>query len=216
MYRDIVRLCGENGISSHFSNIIGFPQDTERDVDGHLEMLRQLGPTFASFYILCPIPGTEHYDEFVAQGLVTEDNLNRFDTTCLTWRHAHFSREQLAGLLFRCYRKFFSTGNAVRNLMHLSWLRTGVRAESAGITAMSLFNRYCPWRRTHPMSGGVMPVRRDRVDDYLSLRKDAFGFELVPLPRSLQLSAADSLGNRVINPLVRASLPRATDPSLPQ
>jgi hypothetical protein len=64
----------------------------------------------------------------------------------------------------------------------LSWLRSGVLAESVGITPMSLFNRYCAWRRTHPMSGGVMPVRRDRVDDYLSLRKHAFGFELVPLP----------------------------------
>ena len=131
-YRDIVRLCREHGISSHFSNIIGFPQDTERDVHQHLEMLRELGPTFASFYILCPIPGTEQYDEFLAEGLITEDNLDRFDTTCLTWRHPHFSREQLAGLLFRCYRKFYSSGHAVRNLMHLSWLRSGVLAESAG------------------------------------------------------------------------------------
>ncbi len=212
-YRDIVRLCREHRINSHFSNIIGFPQDTERDVDQHLEMLRELGPTFASFYILCPIPGTEQYDEFAAEGLITEVNLDRFDTTCLTWRHPHFSREQLAGLLFRCYRQFFSSGHSMRNLMHLSWLRSGVLAESAGITAMSLFTRYCAWRRTHPMSGGVMRVRRDRVDDYLALRKEAFGFELVPLPRSLQLSAADSLLNRVLNPHVGASLPRATGPS---
>jgi hypothetical protein len=56
-----------------------------------------------------------------------------------------------------------------------------------------------------------MPVRRDRVGDYLALRKEVFGFELVPLPRSLQLSAADSLLNRVINPHGRASPPRATD-----
>jgi hypothetical protein len=215
MYRDIVRLCREHGMSSHFSNIIGFPQDTERDVDGHLEMLRELGPTFASFYILCPIPGTEQYDEFVAQGLVTEDNLDLFDTTCLTWRHPHFSRERLAGLLFRCYRQFFSTGHAVRNLRHLGWPRSGVLAESVGITAMSLFTRYCAWRRTHPMSGGVMRVRRDRVDDLLALRQDAFGFERVPLPRSLPLSAADNVRNRVFNPQGRASLPRATDPSPP-
>ena len=211
-YRDIVRLCREHGISSHFSNIIGFPQDTGRDVDRHLEMLRELGPTFASFYILCPIPGTEQYDEFMAEGLLTEDNLDRFDTTCLTWRHPNFSREQLAGLLFRCYRKFFSSGHLVRNLMHLGWLRSGLLAESAGITAMSLFNRYCAWRRTHPMSGGVMRMRRDRVDDYLALRKEVFGFELVPLPRSLQLSAAESLLNRVITPHVRASLPARPAP----
>ncbi len=213
MYQEIVRLCREHGISSHFSNIIGFPQDTEEDVDRHLQMLRELGPTFASFYILCPIPGTEQYDEFVAEGLLTEDNLDRFDTTCLTWRHPHFSREQLAGLLFRCYRKFYSSGHALRNLIHRSWLRSGVLAESVGITAMSLFNRYSTWRRTHPMSGGVMPVLRDRVDEFLPLRKEAFGFELVPLPRSLQLVEADDLLNRVVNPLVRASLSRASDHS---
>ena len=215
MYREIVRLCREHGISSHFSNIIGFPQDTEGDVDRHLEMLRELGPTFASFYILCPIPGTEQYDEFVAEGLVTEDNLDRFDTTCLTWRHPHLSREQLAGLLFRCYRKFYSTGHAMRNLMHQSWFRSGVLAESAGITAASLFNRYCTWRRTHPMSGGVMRVLRDRVDDYLALRKELFSFKLVPLPHSLKLSEAESLLNRVISPHTRSISQHATDPSAP-
>jgi len=47
------------------------------------------------------------------------------------------------------------------------------------------------------MSGGVMPVLLDRVDEFLPLRKNAFGFDLAPLPRSLQLVAADSLMNRV-------------------
>ena len=89
-------------------------------------------------------------------------------------------------------------------------------AGSAGMTAMSLFNRYCAWRRTHPMSGGVMRVWRDRVDDYIALCKEVFGFELAPLPRSLQLSAADSLLNRVVNPNGRASLPRVTGPSTHQ
>ncbi len=54
-YREIVRLCRDHGISSHFSNIIGFPQDTEEEVHEHVEVLRELGPTWSSFYILCPI-----------------------------------------------------------------------------------------------------------------------------------------------------------------
>jgi len=213
VYRDIVRLCREHRISSHFSNIIGFPQDTEREVHEHLEALREMGPTWASFYILCPIPGTEQYDDFMARELISEKNLDRFDTTCLTWLHPHFSREQLAGLLFRCYRKFYSSGHALRNLIHLGRHRKRMLAESVGIAAMSLFNRYCAWRRMHPMSGGVMSVRRDRVDDLLSLRRAGFGFDLVPLPRSLQLSAADSVLNRVITPLVRAGLARENAPS---
>jgi hypothetical protein len=193
-YRDIVRMCREYGIRSHFSNIIGFPQDTEQEVDEHLAMLRAMSPTWASFYILCPIPGTEQYDDFLADGLITENNLDRFDTTCLTWRHPSLGREQLAELLFGCYRKFFSWGHALYNVNdELSFSTPHALARSAGSMAMSSFNRFCAWRRTHPMSGGVMRILRDSVQDFISLRKETFGFELAPLPRSLPLPAAESL-----------------------
>lgn len=61
------------------------------------------------------------------------------------------------------------------------------------------------------MSGGVVRVRLDGVKDYLSLRQETFGFELAPLPRSLQLSAADSRLNRGIEPRMRPSVPQATE-----
>jgi radical SAM superfamily enzyme YgiQ (UPF0313 family) len=193
-YRDIVRLCRAHGISSHFSNIIGFPQDTEREVQEHLELLREMAPTWASFYILCPIPGTEQYDDFLAEGLITETNLDRFDTTCLTWRHPSLSRERLSELLFDCYHTFFSLRHAVRNVKdEVSFRRPGAVARSAGNLAMSLFTRQCAWRRTHPMSGGVRRVRLDRMNDFFALRRRAFDFALAPLPRSLQLPAAESL-----------------------
>ncbi len=41
------------------------------------------------------------------------------------------------------------------------------------------------------MSGGIKRVRLDGVDDFLSLRKESYGFELAPLPQSLQLPAAE-------------------------
>lgn len=193
-YRDIVRLCREHGISSHFSNIIGFPQDTEQEVHEHVQVLREMAPTWASFYILCPIPGTEQYDDFLAEGLITETNLDRFDTTCLTWRHPSLSRERLSKLLFDCYRKFFSLGHALRNSKDEARFRSrGLLARSAANLAMSLFTRLCAARRTHPMSGGVRRVRLDNVQDYLPLRRRTFGFALAPLPRSLQLPAAEIL-----------------------
>ena len=196
VYRNIVRLCREHGISSHFSNIIGFPQDTEQEVREHLDVLREMAPTWASFYILCPIPGTEQYDDFLAKGLITEQNLDRFDTTCLTWRHPCFSRERLSQLLFECYRKFFSLRHTLRNVQdEVAFGTRGLLARSAGSMAMSLFTRSCARRRTHPMSGGIMRVRKDGVDDFLPLRKSTFDFELVPLPRSLQLPAAENQAN---------------------
>ena len=50
------------------------------------------------------------------------------------------------------------------------------------------------------MSGGVWRVRRDRAEDYLPLRREAFGFELSPLPRSLRLSAVEARMNRGATP----------------
>jgi hypothetical protein len=167
----------------------------------------------ASFYVLCPIPGTEQYDDFMAAGLVTEKNLDRFDTTCLTWRHPCFSPEQLSELLFECYRRFFTLRQTLRNMRYLSPRHgNGILGEMIGSMAMSLFRRYCALRRTHPMSGGVARVRLHGVNDFISLRKETFGFELAPLPRSLQLSAADSPLNGVTKPGVRASLPQAAAP----
>ncbi len=214
-YRDIVRLCRAHGFSSHFSNIIGFPQDTEQQVHEHLDVLRAMAPTWASFYILCPIPGTEQYDDFLAQGLITETNLDRFDTTCLTWRHPYLSRARLSELLFQCYHRFLSFRHTLQNVKaELSFRSAGMLKRSAGSMAMSLFTRYCAWRRTHPMSGGVKRVRLDGVDDYLPLRTATFDFELAPLPQSLRLPAAEIQLNQVLIPQRRASLSPSADQSL--
>jgi len=199
-YKDIVRLCREHGISSHFSNIIGFPQNGEQEVHEHLHVLREMDPTWASFYILCPIPGTEQYDDFLARGLITEKNLDRFDTTCLTWRHPSLSRERLSELLFECYRKFFSLRHALHNVKdEMAFRSRRVLSRSAANMAMSLFSRYCAWRRTHPMSGGIKRVRLDGNRDFLALRTQAYGFELAPLPQSLQLPATE--GKSVESPV---------------
>ncbi len=140
-YRDIVRLCRAYGISSHFSNIIGFPQDTVDSVHEHLAQLMSLRATWASFYILCPIPGTEQYDDFLAQGLICEKNLDRFDTTCLTWRHPQFTAGQLKQLLFACYRKFNSLKHALQNMRdEISFGPGQALGNCAGSFAMSLFN----------------------------------------------------------------------------
>src|SRR5262249_49656697 len=61
-YGEIVKLCGKNRIVSHFSNIIGFPDDTSETIREHMRVLQGLQPDVSSFYILCPIPGTDQYD----------------------------------------------------------------------------------------------------------------------------------------------------------
>ena len=194
-YQEIHKLCARHGVVSHFSNIIGFPDDTAASIREHLEILRGMDPDVASFYILTPIPGTEQYDDFLSAGWINEPNLDRFDATTTTWQHPHLTAAELRDLLFECYRKFFSTRHivhtAVRTLFH--------RQPDAGYLpyfGQPVFSRFSAALKMHPMSGGIGKVRLDSDSDYRPMRRERFGVDLVPLPNSLALSKADAEFNR--------------------
>jgi radical SAM superfamily enzyme YgiQ (UPF0313 family) len=197
-YAEIVRLCREHRISSHFSNIIGFPTDTEESIQDHLATLKRLAPDLASFYILTPIPGTEQYDAFLASGWITEPNLDRFDGTCATWRHPNLAPGRLTGLLFHCYRKFNAWPAVARRAARFArspWdFRTGETLFA--VTGHAALARLGASRHAHPMAGGTGRVRLDGAEDYRELRRSVFGFDLAPLPGSLALPPADADLNR--------------------
>jgi radical SAM superfamily enzyme YgiQ (UPF0313 family) len=194
-YGEIVRLCAEYGIISHFSNILGFPDDTVASLREHLHVLKSLRPDGASFYVLCPIPGTEQYDHFLAAGWIDEPNLDRFDGTTTTWRHPKIDSAQLKDLPFQFYKGFYSA----RHILGTALQRYRPRGSGGGLAPYlvhPIFMRLAARRKLHPMSGGVGRVRLDTATDYRHLRRAQYGVDLVPLPRSLELSRADAELNR--------------------
>jgi hypothetical protein len=202
-YARIVELCRAHGITTHFSNILGFPTDTEETVLEHLARLTELDPDLASFYLLTPIPGTEQYRDFRARGWLTEENLDRFDGACVTWRHPHLDPGRWRALLSHCYREFFGAAAVGRRLARAVRSRWDDRlpGKLSSIAGYALQSRVAARRGDHPMAGGLGRVRRDRAGDYVALRRAAWGFDLAPLPDNLELSAADRETNR------RAKLP---------
>lgn len=196
-YAEIVRLCRKHGVATHFSNIIGFPGQTAAGVREHVGILRSLDPNVASFYILTPLPGTEQYDDYMARGLLSEPNLDRYDGTAVTWTHDQMSAHELQELLFDCYRWFYPFSKLVStSLDAIRGLNASARWTNVG---MAPFSRYSVWKRLHPMSGGVGRVVRDHQSDYLPFRRQRFDLERVPLPDSLRLSASDEALNRRVN-----------------
>src|SRR4029453_2746575 len=121
------RLLREHHIGSHFSNILGFPNDTEESIREHVDALRRLAPDVASFYILTPVPGTEQYEEFRGKGWITETNLDRYDSTTTTWQHPRLSSRSLTDLLFESYRRFYDGRHLVRRLALLGRSSTDYR-----------------------------------------------------------------------------------------
>lgn len=168
-YAELVRVCHKKGVTTHFSNIIGFPDQNEAAILKHVRNLRSLGPFMASFYILTPIPGTDQYDDFLGGGLIVEKNLDRFDATCAVWQHPHLTAEQLEALLFRAYRDFYDPYDVVAKMFghdwNAPWFVHALGLGYAGVARLSAF------RRMHPMAGGICRVKIDKVDDYIHLRR---------------------------------------------
>jgi radical SAM superfamily enzyme YgiQ (UPF0313 family) len=192
-YAELVRLCAEHGIGSHFSNILGFPDETLATIRERIEMLRSLRPDLASFYVLTPFPGTEHYDELMAAGLVTERNLDRFDATCPTWRHPNLTDAELSRLLAEAYRRFYAWPDVAAKSLRWAWRkrRSGNVLLKIAVAAYSVLSRYAVARGTHPMAGGMGRVVLDEAADYGASRRAAYGFDHAPLPRSLALPDID-------------------------
>ncbi|MBI2291181.1 MAG: radical SAM protein [Betaproteobacteria bacterium] len=196
-YVEIIRLCRQATIRPHFGNIIGFPNDDEEEIRHHLDVLKELRPTVASFFILTPIPGTEQYDDFRKAGLITERNLDRFDATCPTWSHPILSAKRLEDLLYQCYVSYY-----------------GFLLKSGGLSIkeqqQAIYHRYTAAQRTHPMAGGVDRLRLDTAADYAALRRAVYDIDLVPLPDSLSLSGRDEALNRRIDWRVQRPVEHAT------
>jgi radical SAM superfamily enzyme YgiQ (UPF0313 family) len=189
-YAELVRLCAEHGIGSHFSNILGFPTETAASIRERIDVLRSLRPDLASFYVLTPFPGTEHYDELLAAGLISERNLDRFDATCPTWRHPHLSDAELSALLAEAHRRFYALPDAAAKSLRWAWRkrRSGNVLLKIAVAAYSALSRYAVARGMHPMAGGVGRVALDGAGDYAALRRQAYGIDFAPLPRSLVLA----------------------------
>jgi radical SAM superfamily enzyme YgiQ (UPF0313 family) len=180
-YRTIVQLCAEHGIASHFSNIIGFPWEKATDISARIiELETELRPDWASFFILCPMPGTVQYEEFRRTGVIYERNLDRFDGVNLTWHHPELSASDLHAALFAAYRRFYRVGLTVPRVRQVPGVADKLQRLGA-----QLFHLFCGFARYHPLSGGVKRVKLDHEDHYVVAREAALGDRYLPLPTSL-------------------------------
>ena len=182
-YLEIIKTCDEFGIRTHFSNIIGFPNQTERDINEHIDCLKQLKPKVASFYILTPIPGTDQYDEYYENELLEEINLDRFDATYPTFIHPYIPKDELLNNLYKCY------------IRYNRFLLRNVKLDEE-TKRLAIFNRFTAENKIHPMAGGIDRVKLDCVEDYHPIRRKYYGVDIVPLPHSLKLSDQENAINR--------------------
>jgi len=103
-----MRLCRKAGIESNGSFMIGIPGETVQDVEATIDFACRISPDVATFAILKPFPGSEVYEEAVAEGRILHTVWDEYlHQGFALMKHDVLSEDELERLFKRAYNRFY-------------------------------------------------------------------------------------------------------------
>lgn len=88
--------------------ILGLPGETEETIRDTINLAKKINPDIAKFHILKPYPGTEVFDQFTKEGLITERDYSKYGLhTRPVHRLPGLSGDDLFRWQKRAYREFY-------------------------------------------------------------------------------------------------------------
>jgi radical SAM superfamily enzyme YgiQ (UPF0313 family) len=113
-YTAAVKRLHSLGVMINGSFVFGMDDDDDSVFDRTVEWAIEQGIETATFHILTPYPGTALYQRMAAQGRMTSDEWELFDTRHVVFRPARMSAESLEAGYWRAYRDFYRWGSIFR------------------------------------------------------------------------------------------------------
>jgi radical SAM superfamily enzyme YgiQ (UPF0313 family) len=156
-YAAAVRRLHDLGVMVNASFVFGMDDDDQSVFDRTVEWALEQGIETATFHILTPYPDTALYQRLAAQGRITSQDWDLYDTRHVVFRPARLSAEALEAGYWRAYRNFYRWGSILRSARAHPGLTQGLRhfAYAAG------------WKKFEPLWDWV--IRARRVSSFLPL-----------------------------------------------
>jgi hypothetical protein len=158
-YRRVVDAWHRAGVGVHCGYIIGMPFDRPGCGRAAARALTDIGVDIASFFVHTPFPGTEDYERAIADGLLTSDDLNLYDSTHCVQRHPYMTRAQIEREYRDAYRHFFTWRRLGWSLLTFHRIAGLTTATRAGMLTQQVYFTYATRRGWHPMIGGIGHMR---------------------------------------------------------
>ena len=114
-YAAAVRRLHDLGVMINGSFVFGMDADDAFVFERTVEWAIEQGIETATFHILTPYPGTALHSRLVAQGRITSDNWDMYDTRHAVFRPAGMSAADLEQGYWRAYRDFYRWGSLLRS-----------------------------------------------------------------------------------------------------
>ncbi|HEX7136430.1 MAG TPA: radical SAM protein [Vicinamibacterales bacterium] len=182
-YAAAIRRLHDQGVMINGSFVFGMDADDASVFERTVEWAVVHGVETATFHILTPYPGTGLHRRMAAQGRVTIDDRDLYDTRHVVFQPARMTARELEDGYRRAYRDFYRWGSLLRgarahdtlssSVRHLAyaagWKKFEplwdfvIRAKRAGMmlpvleTILSEFGTRPPRRGGHPSAVGQRP-----------------------------------------------------------
>jgi hypothetical protein len=111
-YRACIEAWHNAGATTIVGYIIGFPHDTEASVSCDVrQLITEVQPDQASFFILTPLPGSRDHQRMIEDGAPMEADYNRFDCFHETMSHPHLKDGAWTRAYAEAWQRFYSLEN---------------------------------------------------------------------------------------------------------
>lgn len=145
------------GVMVNASFVFGMDGDDTSVFDRTVDWAIEHGIETATFHILTPYPGTRLYARMAAQGRLTSNDWDLYDTRHVVFRPAKMSSMDLETGYWRAYQKFYRWGSIFRS----------ARAHASSIGSLRHFAYTAGWKKFEPMWDWV--IRSRRVGNFLPM-----------------------------------------------
>jgi radical SAM superfamily enzyme YgiQ (UPF0313 family) len=156
-YQAAVRRVHEQGVMINGSFVFGMDHDDETVFERTVEWAIRQGIETATFHILTPYPGTALHARMAAQGRITTDNWDLYDTRHAVYRPAQMTAEALEAGYRRAYRTFYRWGAILQG----AWAKAGAVEKLRHLAYAG------GWKKFEPLWDWV--IRAKRVSNFLPL-----------------------------------------------
>ena len=127
-YEKLFALFNKYNIRTTASMIIGLDGDTRETLEEMVRMLIRLKVSYAQFYLLMLLPGTQLREQFIKENRITDQNWDRQDGTSVTFRTKSFQGEELEDYYWELYNKFYSYKSIIKRIITLTNLKGGINS----------------------------------------------------------------------------------------
>jgi hopanoid biosynthesis associated radical SAM protein HpnJ len=118
MAREFMANCKKLGIKVHGTFIIGLPVETKETVEETIRFAQELDPHTIQVSIAAPYPGTELYDQALANGWFARDSLiSGSGIQTSTLQYEHMSTAEIEDAVERMYRSFYFRPKAIGRIV---------------------------------------------------------------------------------------------------